>query len=97
MEEKLRSGQHLTSEYLKILVETVRMIRENEISHLEMRIAKIESTNKRSAKRMLLGLILMLCVATLITFLSIHLIGVVRALIALFLTFGCIKAQTYAV
>jgi Trk-type K+ transport system membrane component len=91
LEEKLRSGRNLTPEELNSLVTAVREIRENDIPHLKIRIERLESASKRSAKSVLLGLTCMLWVATPIAFLSIPLIGILFAVTATFSTVGYLR------
>ncbi len=88
LEKKLACGQGLTLDDLRFLVETVRRLQENDIPYLNERLRK-------SAKSELLGLSIMLWIATPIAFLSIPLVGFACALIAMFSTIGYLKARAY--
>lgn len=85
IKQKLSRGESLKNEDLFALI---LEIRENDIRHLKEDIERLKSTGKRSAKSVLLGLSIMLWVATPITFLSVPLIGLVCAIVATFSTIG---------
>jgi hypothetical protein len=65
------------------------------VNALKARMYALETMNERSAKSELLGLTIMLWLATPIAFLSIPLIGIPCALTALLSTLGYIRARRY--
>jgi len=80
---------------IRTLESELKRIRENEMPHLVERLEKFESANRKSARKELLGLAMMLWVATPIAFLSIPLVGIACALTAAISTIGYARGRAF--